>query len=58
MHNPSSNSYVRPCNPKERLRDVLQEARSHGCILAFRGNTTCILPRLIPGWTKHGGIPQ
>lgn len=51
-------AYFRPCQPTELLADVMKEAEEHGCILAFKGHVTCIMPRLVEGWTEHGRAPK
>lgn len=45
--------YPRVCYPQERVADLLAEAKAHNCVLAFRGQVTCIMPKLIDGWSLH-----
>lgn len=50
--------YARGCSKHERVADLLEEARAHGSILAFKGEgenrVTAIVPFLVDGWTAHG----
>lgn len=46
--------YFRVVSRSECLKAAADEARDNGSILAFNGEVTCIMPKLIPGWTKYG----
>lgn len=48
--------YFRQCQRNERLADLIAEANEHGSVLAFKGEVTCIMPSLVKGWTRHGGM--
>jgi hypothetical protein len=43
--------YPRVCHYWEQVADLLAEAKDHGCVLAFKGEATVIMPKLIEGWS-------
>jgi len=42
--------YFRVCQPNERVADLLEEAKAHGSVLAFKGDVAVIMPTLADGW--------
>lgn len=46
--------YFRVVSRSECVKAAADEARNNGSILAFKGEVTCIMPKLIPGWTEYG----
>lgn len=48
--------YFRVCQRNEHVANLIAEASEHGSVLAFKGAVTCIMPTLLDGWTRHGGI--
>lgn len=53
--------YFRGCSKDEHVADLLEEARQHGSILAYKTDeegrviVTAIVPFLVDGWKQHGG---
>lgn len=50
--------YFRVVSRGECAKAAADEARNNGSILAFKGEVTCIMPKLIPGWTEYGSALQ
>lgn len=46
--------YFRVVDRKECVDAANKEAHEHGSILAYKGEVTVIMPKLISGWTEYG----